>query len=328
MRRRRSSARFAVVVAGALAALSSPGDAQQARAEEGGLFLLVPVGARAVGVGQAVAAAQMGSEAVWWNPAGLARSEKREAAIHHSQNILATGDALTLLVPSTVLGVFALSINIFDYGVIERTRGPSGATGEILPRNIVYAATYGTTVGAHASAGLTYKVVQFRVDCSGDCADFPTVASSTTAVDFGFQYDLSDRAPLSFGASIRNLGLRFQVNDEDQADPLPTRLQLGVLYRMLALGGEQRPIDLHLSGDLVNQVAFETPSARIGADVIVQKTVHLRAGYGFERSEASGASIGIGISAGNLIVDIARVFEGFSSGAGEAPTYLSLRYLF
>jgi hypothetical protein len=328
MRRRRSRRRFAVVIASAIAALSSPGDAQQARAEEGGLFLLVPVGARAVGVGQAVAAAQMGSEAVWWNPAGLARSEKREAAIHHSQNILATGDALTLLIPSSLLGVAALSIDIFDYGNIERTRGPSGATGEILPRNIVYAATYGTPIGAHVNAGLTYKLVQFRVDCSGDCADFPAVSSSTTAVDLGLQYDLADAMPMTFGASIRNLGLRFQVNDEDQADPLPTRLQVGVLYRMLALGGGPKSMDLHLSGDLVNQVSFEAPSARIGADMLIQKTVHLRAGYDFERSEASGASIGVGISAGNLIVDFARVFEGFSSGAGQAPTYLSLRYLF
>ena len=327
MRRRRSSRSLAIVV-GAIAALSSTGDAQAARAEEGGLFLLVPVGARAVGVGQAVVASQLGSEAVWWNPAGLARSEKREAAIHHSQNILATGDALTLLVPSSLLGVAALSIDIFDYGNIERTRGPNGASGQILPRNIVYAATYGTPIGAHVNAGITYKLVQFRVDCTGDCGDIPSSSSSTTAVDAGLQYDLGDFAPMTFGAAIRNLGLRFQVNDEDQADPLPTRLQVGVLYRMLSLGGAQRAMDLHLSGDLVNQVTFETPSARIGADMIVQKTVHLRAGYGFEHSEGSGASIGFGISAGNLIVDLARVFEGFSSGAGQAPTFLSLRYLF
>ena len=316
------------LVVGAIAALSSTGGAQASRAEEGGLFLLVPVGARSVGVGQAVVASQLGSEAVWWNPAGLARSEKREAAIHHSQNILATGDALTLLIPSSLLGVAALSIDIFDYGNIERTRGPNGASGQILPRNIVYAATYGTPIGAHVNAGITYKVVQFRVDCTGDCGDIPTVSSSTTAVDAGLQYDLGDFAPMTFGAAIRNLGLRFQVNDEDQADPLPTRLQVGVLYRMLSVGGGERSMDLHLSGDLVNQVALETPSARIGADMIVQKTVHLRAGYGFEHSEGSGASIGLGISAGNLVVDLARVFEGFSSGAGQAPTYLSLRYLF
>lgn len=328
MRRRRSSRRLAVLLVASLAAYASSSDAQLARAEEGGLFLLVPIGARAVGVGQAVVASQLGSEAVWWNPAGLARSEKREAAIHHSQNLLATGDALTVLVPSSLLGVLALSIDIFDYGTIERTRGPNGASGEILPRNIVYAATYGTPIGARVNAGITYKLVQFRVDCSGDCGDLPAVSSSTTAIDAGLQYDLGDFAPVTFGAAIRNLGLRFQVNDEDQADPLPTRLQVGVLYRMLGIGAETRPMDLHLSGDLINQVAFETPTARIGADVIVEKTVHLRAGYSFERSETSGASIGLGISAGNLTVDLARIFEGFSSGAGQAPTYLSLRYLF
>lgn len=328
MRQRRSSRSLSLLIAASLAGLGSTSEAQQSRAEEGGLFLLVPVGARAVGVGQAVVAAQLGSEAVWWNPAALARSEKREAAIHHSQNLLATGDALTLLVPSSLLGVLAVSLDIFDYGVIERTRGPNGASGEILPRNIVYAATYGTPIGARVNAGITYKLVQFRVDCSGDCGDLPAVSSSTTAIDAGLQYNLADVAPITFGAAIRNLGLRFQVNDEDQADPLPTRLQVGVLYRMLAIGSETRPMDLHLSGDLINQVTLEAPTARIGADMIVQKTVHLRAGYSFDRSETSGASIGLGITAGNLTVDLARIFEGFSSSAGQAPTYLSLRYLF
>jgi len=311
-----------------LVSLTSVARAQLGRAEEGGLFLLVPVGARSIAVGQAVVAAQLGSEAVWWNPAGLARSEKREAAIHHSQTLLATGDALTILIPSSLLGVAALSVNILDFGNVDRTRGPDQPTGTILPRSIVYAATYGAPIGSRVNAGITYKVLQFRIDCSGDCADFPSISSTTTALDFGLQYDFVDRLPITIGSSVRNLGLRLQVNDEDQADPLPTRLQMGVLYRLAGLGSAARPVDLHLSGDVVNELSLQAPSARLGADMLVQKIVHLRAGYGFEGAETSGPAIGVGVVAGNLVVDVGRVFERFSAGAGQAPTYLSLRYLF
>jgi hypothetical protein len=68
----------------------------------------------------------------------------------------------------------------------------------------------------------------------------------------------------------------------------------------------------------------------LGADIAFRDRFHFRAGYAFEasRSEAGGPSIGIGLSVGNLVFDVARVMSGLSADAGKAPTYLSLRYLF
>src|SRR5512133_991785 len=109
MRPRLSRARRAAasIAAALLTGVVSPAHAraQGGPAEDGALFLLRPVGARAVGMGQAVVAEQGSSESVWWNPAGLARAEKREAAIHHSQSVIGTGDAVSFVVPSSVLGV-------------------------------------------------------------------------------------------------------------------------------------------------------------------------------------------------------------------------------
>src|SRR5215208_1660606 len=123
MRRRRSSLVASMALAAVVTAFGAPprAGAQGGLAEDGALFLLLPVGARAVGMGQAVVADQPGGEAVWWNPAALARAEKREVAIHHSQSLVGTGDALTLVVPSSALGVLAVSANIFNYGEIPLT---------------------------------------------------------------------------------------------------------------------------------------------------------------------------------------------------------------
>src|SRR5918993_5829918 len=111
MRRLRSS-RVACIVSAAFVLgmpLTSVARAQTGLAQDGALFLLLPVGARSVGLGQAVVADRSGSESVWWNPSAIGAATRREAAIHHSQSVAGTGDAVTIVVPSSVLGVLALS---------------------------------------------------------------------------------------------------------------------------------------------------------------------------------------------------------------------------
>ena len=331
MRRRLSNAVRAALVAAllALAGTTRSAGAQAGPAEDGALFLLLPVGARAVGMGQAVVAEQDGSEAVWWNPAGLARADKREAAIHHSQSVIGTGDAVSIVVPSSLLGVAALSVNILNDGAEDVTDPQlGGVIGSILPRSFVYAATYATPVGDHVNAGITYKVLQFRVDCSGACPPSSAFVATTSALDFGAQFPLGRLAPATLGVAVRNVGPRLQVNDNPQSDPLPTRLQIGGMYRVGIVERYAKDTELEVTGDLIDQVRLNDPSARIGADVTFQKKLHARFGYVFDGSEAGGPSIGLGLASGGLVVDIARLFQGLSAAAGQAPTYLSLRYLF
>lgn len=330
MRRRRSErlVRFAVLIAAVAATVS---DLAAQLATEGAAFLLLPIGARSVALGQAVAAEQPGTEAVWWNPAGLARAEKTELAVHHYQTIVGTGDAVSILVPSDLLGVLTASAYLLDIGEQEVT-GPGGITiGQILPRFLVLAATYATPIGGRVNAGLTYKIVQFRVDCSGVCAGVPTLSSTGSAIDAGIQYSVPIDAPIWIGVAVRNLGPRLQVKDSEQADPLPTRLQVGATYLVTPLERYARHVDLKLNADLIDELSFESPSARIGADIGYRKLAWFRAGYvfkEFESSEQFGPSIGIGLALGKLHLDFARLFDSFSSGVGDPPTYLSLRYLF
>jgi hypothetical protein len=307
----------------------SPAAAQLAT--EGAAFLLLPIGAKSVALGQAVVAEQGGTEAVWWNPAGLARAEKTELAVHHYQTIIGTGDAVSFLIPSDLLGVFTASIYLLDIGE-QAVTGPGGLpVGSILPRFLVFAATYATPIGGRVNAGLTYKIVQFRVDCTGLCAGVPTLSSTGSAVDAGVQYSVPIPAPVWIGVAVRNLGPKLQVRDSEQADPLPTRLQVGATYQVTPLQRYARDLDLHVNADFIDELSFESPSARIGADIGYRNVAFFRAGYvfkEFEGSEQYGPSVGIGLSAGNLQVDLARLFDAFSAGIGEPPTYLSVRYLF
>jgi hypothetical protein len=330
MRPRRSSHILALasVLASAAAGVSEArAQAGGQRAEEGALFLLLPVGARSVGIGQATVAQRGSSEAVWWNPAGLAASEKREAAIHHSQSIIGTGDAVTVVIPSSLLGVLAASVNIVSFGEQEPRPDEQATVGTLVPRSFVYAATYATAIGSWFGAGITYKVLQLRVDCSASCPNVSTFSATSSALDFGAQY-APKKIPIVVGVGVRNVGIRLQVNDNPQSDPLPTRLQIGVQYRFTVPEQYAKDTRITIETDVIDKLSFSQPAPRIGAELAWKDRAYFRTGYVFQSDQAGGPSIGLGVSYGKFVLDIARILAGLSVDAGQAPTFLSLRYLF
>src|SRR6059058_1517606 len=100
---------------GAMIGAGAAAGAQSTSGSEGALFLLLPTGAQAVGMGQAMVAIKPGSEGIWWNPASIGDQTQKELAIHHSKTIAGVGDALTFVLPSS-FGTTAFSINILNIG--------------------------------------------------------------------------------------------------------------------------------------------------------------------------------------------------------------------
>lgn len=301
--------------------------AQDEASAEGATFLLRPLGARAVGLGGAVIARQDGSESVWWNPAALAALARREVTLHHAQDFFATTDALALILPSRLLGVIGFAAEVQDYGEQENTVGPDPPLGTTLSRSFIISGTYATTIGRILRSGLGFKVVQLRFDCTGSC-DVPTSVAQTVALDAGLQADLGRR--LTLGASVRNLGFPLQVEDSDQSDPLPKRMQFGAMYRYPLPDRLTDDAQLNVMADVIADLDLERPLPRVGAEFVWEGRAFLRGGYLFERaeSEAGGPSLGLGLVSGSVQIDIARVFTGFSADAGQAPTFLSIRLQF
>jgi hypothetical protein len=312
----------------ALAFAFSSARAQDGSISDGALFLLLPVGAQTVGMGQATVAARLGTESIWSNPAAIARQDKREAAIHHSETIAARGDVITLLFPKNGLGAFALSANILDFGNQQITDRDGTPIGLVLPRNLLFSGTLGAAVGKSLSLGLTFKRLQYRVDCSGQCGDVTTFSATSNAVDFGAQYDIPGDSAVRLGAAIRNIGTRLRIDDQEEADRLPTRIEVGLSYRLGVVRKYVSDVDIHLAGDIVADESADDPSARLGADLVYQNTVHLRAGYLANDTDGANAALGFGLGTGRLLFDIARTFGGLSEGAGKTPAYVSLRFIF
>ncbi len=299
-----------------------------AQAVEAALFLLLPVSARAVGMGQAMASMEGSADAVWWNPAGLATASGVHASLHHSQSLIGTGDALGVSV-RTSFGVLALSANVLDFGVGEVTGPDTVPAGQLFPRNIALGASYAVDVRG-VRLGMTYRAVQSRFDCSGECPPIPARIASANTFDFGAQYDLPTPWKASVGASVRNVGPRARDGSGDTGESLPTRLQVGALVRYKVPTEVANDVEISAAVDLLDEFPADSPLPRVGAELAWEGTVFVRGGYvrEFAGTAAGGAAIGIGFVVRRLTIDFARNFTGLSADAGQPPTFLSVRAVF
>src|SRR2546426_199736 len=244
---------FALLLLAAYPAHRLP--AQDLANNSGALFLVLPVGAQAVGMGQTAATLEGRGEAAFWNPAGLATLEQSEVAFNTASLAAGATHALTAYFPSHGLGVLGGQVAV----------GPTGA--------------------------------------------------------------------LRVGVAVRNVGFRLQVNNRDQADPLPARLVVGALYRVAlpgtaGLAGNDQ-LDLRLAADVDGPWgSYGDSQMRVGVDVGYQRLVRLRGGYAFVRDGLSGPSVGMGVSSGAIGVDLARTFLTGSDLVAQNPTFFSFRVVF
>src|SRR5438093_13765359 len=115
---------------------------QELANNSGALFLLFPVGAQAVAMGQTGATLDGRGEAAFWNPAGLATIERGERAPNSASLAAGATHALTVYYPSHRFGVLGGAVYLVDYGDLDRTDSASNTIARLAPRNIEFLASY------------------------------------------------------------------------------------------------------------------------------------------------------------------------------------------
>src|SRR6266705_910499 len=245
--------------------------AQEPPLNAGALFLVFPVGAQAVGMGQTATASAGRGEAAFWNPAGLATLSDDEFALHSASLVAGTSSVLAAYFPSRGIGVIGGAVYLVDYGDLDRTDQNGNTIARIAPRNFEFLASYATNLTGSFVFGVSYKLIQFRVGAGPG-------------------------GPLRIGIALRNVGFRLQVQNQAQADPLPTRLAVGALYeiRLRPLGSTtghtlDQAFDVKLAADVDSPWGQVGQSeTRLGVDIGYQRLVRLRAGYAFVQDGLSG----------------------------------------
>jgi hypothetical protein len=304
--------------------------AQTGSATEGASEFLLPIGARALGMGQAVVAAGAGSDVMWWNPALISRGP-RELALNVTQTF-ATQDGGsdaggTLVYSARGVGAIGLMFRYVNTGQQDAGDDPTLPSGTFMQTAMIFGATFAAPFGDHFSAGVTGKVLRIGFPCTGSC-NTTSERPQTGALDLGLHYTLNKDSLLTVGAVVRNVGPKLQIQDAPQADALPGRAEVGIasMPRFKNL-----PSDVRLRGalDVVSRLSDNGDLGyRLGAEVSYRNQYQARGGYVVNGPTGSGFSFGGGISTGKLQIDLARFLSESVAPGVAPPTFLTLRYLF
>ena len=297
---------------------------------EGALFLLLPVGAQGVGMGRAMTALRS-EEAAFWNPAGLAGQSERRAMIY-SGNQLGPAMAVNMLFPWSRVGTFGISYFLLDIGDQDIT-GPAGnVQGLITTRNHLAIGSFGTSLPGGIHVGINVKLVQFRVGCRGQCEDLATT-SSAYAVDVGAQAEPFKELPLRFGWMLAHVGTEFRTQNEDQSEPLPTRLRFAVAYEVLHRFVDDGMMDLWLAVEAEDRLRDPgSPSVHMGLNFSAAGLVHVRAGYVHVRAgyaeeqldQTHGATVGLGFRFDRFDLNLSKYLTRSMVTQEGQPIHVSL----
>lgn len=184
-----------------------------------GQFLKLGAGARAAGMGEAYSSAADGADAVYWNPAALARIEGFSAAFMHAA--LPAGISYEFLGLGRSLGeagALGLGAQYLSMPAIRETDASGFLTGDTLePEDLAVTLAYAYSPGRDYSVGVAGKYVRSRIGA----------AASAFAGDIGFlggPFRLRGKE-LNVSCGAQNLGGGLKYDEE--AAPLPFNLRLG-----------------------------------------------------------------------------------------------------
>ncbi|WP_405285147.1 PorV/PorQ family protein [Gaopeijia maritima] len=301
----------------------------QGTAQEGGLFLLLPTGARGVAMGRAMTAMK-GPETVWWNPAGIASESERRFQVHRGEDLAGDATSITAQFVRSGLGVLSFSYQLTDVGDQIYTDDQQNELGVISHRNHVGVLTAASELIGGLAAGVNLKLVQQRFTCRGECD--PGVTATSVVVDAGVQWDHVFDLPLRLAATVAHAGPRIQFFNEGQSDPLPTRYRLAAAYdvarhfvdtpELKAVLTVEREDRWHDGGSAATYIGTELGA---GSD----QALFVRAGYVFGGElQLDGAAVGVGIRYDRIDLGIAKSLATTTLAGESEPVQVTLGVLF
>jgi len=164
--------------------------------------LLIPVGARDIAMGGASVATTGGIDAIYWNPAGLARSTFGTTAMFSHMSYIADIPVNYVAIAAAFSGFGTLGFSLKALGIgdipVTTADNPDG-TGEVItPTFVTMGITYSRQLADNISIGVTTNLISERID---------RVSSTGFAFNAGVQYSGLGNIPgLNIGVAIKNIG--------------------------------------------------------------------------------------------------------------------------
>lgn len=280
----------AVLLLAALAATAAR--AQSSAGADAFDFLRLDANARAVGMGGAYTALATDSNALLYNPAGLARVRASEATFMHNQYALGVSQQYIGVALKRGLG---FQFNYATLGDVPRTTisNPGGTGSRLNVSDTSLGVGYGRELTPDLALGGGLKYIS---ESLGDAS------VSGYAADIGGLYRMPEIKGLTFGASLLNLGpaVKFTSNSER----LPTTLRLGSAYA-LRLPHNEVTLAFDITKSLLDKIRLG-----LGAETLIDEQFAVRAGFTTRHDAGVGLTFGVGWKGSRFGADYAMVPMG------------------
>ena len=298
-----------------------------ANSEAGVLFLLIEPGSRPGAMGQAYVAAVDDGFAQFWNPGAMAFNRKDQVAMMHTAWL---GDIFDDMYYEYIgwnryyeelQGNFGFHVLFLTLGKHEIRNSDNEPIGMFSAFDLATAVSYGFQATDNLGLGLTFKFVYSDLAPSG--ADGGGGGAGTKgrgmsyAFDFGAQYRNIFRINgLNWGLNLQNVGPNITYINDDQSDPMPMNLKMGLSYkayenefnRFMITGDMNKLLandDFVLKriitawsddGGFMSKRERESTIFGAGAEYMYWNLISLRAGWMYDKAGSIiGPSFGVGI---------------------------------
>ena len=270
-----------------------------AGAAETAAFLDLGPGARAAAMGGAYTALADDAHALYWNPAGLARMEKREAAASHAElGDSIRHDFLSYAVP-TEHATLAAGFTHLTQGAIQGRDSAGRVTSDFQASDSALAVAAGRKTDL-ADLGASVKYIRSHI---------ASTEAQGLALDLGARRSYPLRGgSASIGAALRNIGPGLKYDNE--RNDLPFRLAVGAAWR-----SEKGHA---LAAEVQNGAQGSGREGGLGGEFQAYPGFWLRAGWtsksaamggtGFDA--ARGLTMGLGFKRGSFGLDYAAQAAG------------------
>lgn len=288
---------------------SSYADGGNRNGTAGATQLLIPVGTRGIALGGSTLTNATGVEAIYWNPAGLSRSEAATNVMFSQMTYIADIGVSYGAISTNIegFGAVGLSIKALSMDEIKTTTvdNPDGTGQTFKPEIMTIGLTYAKALSDRISVGLTANYISEGID---------RVKATGFGFNVGVAYqNLGNVDGLSFAVVLKNLGpqMRFdgtglyttanatgqlrgtQYYKMDAASfDLPATLEIGVGYNYNVNAENQ----LQFSG-VFNNANFYGDEYKGGLEYTYAKTFSLRGGYTYTADVEKASNI-YGLTAG------------------------------
>ncbi|MCX5794713.1 MAG: hypothetical protein NTY77_04370 [Elusimicrobia bacterium] len=284
-------------------------------------FLRLGAGARALGMGEAYSAVAEGPDAVYWNPAGLARMSRPEVSYTRSEMPAGLhADFGAVAAPVRLLrGTVAFAVTRLSQDSLDLVDASNRTLGSFAPHSEVYALAYGHKFSGgdptdeardyfgdkwnvpHVERPLGYEQEPWTGEISAGLSvkliseDLGTRQAATWAVDGGGLFRPVDWHEFILAAAVRHVG--GNIHFISDSEPLPAEFAGSLAYE----------VRLQDRWRLLPALEVDVPYAG---------NVYAKAGFEAEHRITSGVEAALRLGYSSRTVPDLGLVSGFAAGVG------------